>query len=115
MDWWGRKAEMDCKEFERLIPDFVARKLDYPTLKKFSEHMDRCKDCREELLIQFFVTEGIQRLESGNTFDLQADLEERLREMRQQIRFHGIFMNLGIGMEIVGVGILLGIVIWMLL
>ena len=38
---------MDCKEFEKLIPEFIEGKLDYPTLKKFSEHMEQCEDCKE--------------------------------------------------------------------
>jgi len=112
---WGRKEEMSCKEFEKLIPDFISRKLDYPTLKQFYEHMERCEACKEELTVQFLVTEGIQHLEDGSTFDLQAELMRRLEETRQQIKLHGTFLNLGIVMEIAALCILAGIVIWMLL
>ena len=45
---------MDCKQFEKLIPDFIARKLDYPALKKFYEHMEQCADCEEELTSSFW-------------------------------------------------------------
>lgn len=115
MELWGRKEEMSCKEFERLIPDYIAQKLDYPTLKKFDEHMEQCGECREELIIQFFVTEGVQRLEDGSAFDLQAELDQRLAQTKQQIKVHGTFLNLGIVMEIIAVCILVGIVVWMLL
>ena len=115
MDIRGRRERVDCKQFEKLIPDFIERKLDYPALKKFYEHMERCADCEEELDIQFLVMEGIQRLEDGNAFDLQFELRQRLEETRRKIRFHSVFLYLGGAMEFVAAGILVGIVIWILL
>ena len=105
---------MDCKEFERLIPGFIAQKLDYPTLERFCEHMDQCDNCKEELVIQFLVTEGIQRLEDGGTFDLQKELDRRVEEARRKLRIHGRFMQLGIIMEIAAICVLVGIIIWIL-
>ena len=112
---WGKNEIMDCKEFERLIPGFIAKKLDYPTLKRFFGHVQQCKDCREELEIQFLVREGMQRLEEGNAFDLQSELGQRMEESEKSIRYHSAFLYLGIVMEIVAVGMLGGIVIWILL
>ena len=66
---------MDCKEFEKLISDFFARKLAYPTLKQFYEHMEKCPDCKEELTIKFLVTEGIQRLDSAGNALRQLHLQ----------------------------------------
>lgn len=106
---------MDCKTFERLIPEFIAEKMDFPTLKEFIGHMERCGECKEELVIQFLVAEGIQRLEDGNAFDLQAELEQRLEEARQRIRFNGGFMSFGLALEIIAVCLLAGLVIWILL
>ena len=31
--------------------------------------MQECPGCKEELVIQFLVTEGMQRLEDGDAFD----------------------------------------------
>lgn len=110
----GRKR-MDCKEFERLIPDFIGQTMDYPTLKSFSGHIEECGECREELVIQFLVREGMQRLEDGDAFDLQSELDARLEETGRRLRFQGIFLGVGIAMEILAVGILLGIMVWILL
>lgn len=115
MEIWGKMENMDCKEFERLIPDFIARKMDYPTLKRFYEHIGQCAECKEELDIQFLVAEGIQRLEDGNAFDLQYELELRLEETRKKIRFHSAFLYIGIAVEMVAICVLGGIVIWVLL
>ena len=57
---------MNCKEFEKNIPEFIAGKLDFLTLQEFGEHMQECPGCKEELVIQFLVTEGMQRLEDGD-------------------------------------------------
>ena len=48
---------MNCKEFEKNIPEFIAGKLDFLTLQEFGEHMQECPGCKEELVIQFLVTE----------------------------------------------------------
>ena len=110
-----RKESMDCKEFERLIPDFIGRKMDYPTLRRFSEHIEKCEDCKEELVIQFLVMEGIHRLEDGNAFDLQSELDARLEETKHKIKFHNVFVYIGFAMEVAAVCLMLGIVIWILL
>lgn len=106
---------MNCKEFERLIPDYIEKKLDYLTLKQFSEHMERCPDCKEELVIQFLVTKGIERLEDGNAFDLQGELDQRLEEARRKIRLYGRISRIGLILEILAISICLGIVVYILL
>ena len=40
---------MDCKTFEKLIPDFLDDTLDNRTVKEFLRHYDSCSSCREEL------------------------------------------------------------------
>lgn len=115
MDEWSGKKKLDCKEFERLIPDFIGRKMDYPTLLLFSEHRDSCEECREELAIQFLVSEGMHRLEDGNVFDLQFELNERLEEMKRKINFNSAFLYLGTAVEIVAACFLMTIFVWILL
>jgi len=109
------RGVMDCKEFEKLIPDFISQKLDYPGLLRFREHMEHCEDCKEELTIQFLVTEGIQRLEDGNAFDLQKELRLCQEEARRKIHFHDAFLRVGVVLEAVAVCAILGFVIWILI
>lgn len=106
---------MDCKEFEKLIPDFVSDKLNYQDLKYFISHMDSCEDCREELSIQFLVTEGMQRLEDGRAFDLQKELQQRLEGAKKHVRHQDAFMRVGIILEIAAAGLMAGCMIWILL
>lgn len=106
---------MDCKEFEKQIPDFIARKLDYLALKRFCEHMEKCEDCKEELVIRFLVTEGIHRLEDGSAFDLQSELEQRLGEARRRLRFYDRVLRFGVALEILAAAMFIGIAVWILI
>ncbi|MCQ2540535.1 MAG: zf-HC2 domain-containing protein [Acetatifactor sp.] len=106
---------MDCKEFERLIPDFIDRSMDYPTLKRFGEHLEECDNCREELTIQFLVTEGIQRLENGSAFDLQKELNQRLEDAKRTLKRHGFAISVGAAVEFLAAMCIVGVVIWILL
>lgn len=106
---------MNCKEFEKLIPGFIQDKLDYSAMKRFSEHMSQCDNCKEELVIQFLVTEGVQRLEDGRAFDLQKEMDQRLSKIKRRIKIHGNMIKLGIAMEIAAVCILVWIVVWILM
>lgn len=105
---------MNCKEFEKLIPGFIADELDYSSMKRFSEHMEQCDNCREEVVIQLLVTEGVQRLEDGRAFDLQKEMDLRLNRIKRKIKVHGNMIRMGIAMEIAAVCLLIGIAVWKL-
>lgn len=106
---------MDCKEFEKLIPDFIDRRLDFLTLEQFNEHREECEDCQEELVIRFLVTEGIQRLEEGDAFDLQRELNRYYSDAERKIRFHRRFLRVGEILEAIGITAVAGVILWMLL
>ena len=77
---------MTCKETEKLIPLFLMDDLNTDDLREFMEHIDECDDCKEELTIQFLVTEGMIRLESGNVFDLQNELKARMDKAEHTLK-----------------------------
>ena len=104
---------MNCKEFEKLIPDFIDRKLDFLTLSQFNKHMKECDDCKEELVIRFLVTEGIQRLEEGDAFDLQRELDQYLEEADRKVRIHTWFIRIGEALEALAILLIVGAIIWM--
>ena len=105
---------MNCKEFEKNIPDFIAGKLDFLTLQKFGGHMQECPGCKEELVIQFLVTAGMQRLEDGDAFDLQKELEIRLAEAKRKVKFHMAFLKIGAVLEVIAVIFFMGFLGWII-
>lgn len=79
---------MNCKEAEKRIPSFLQDDLDGSKLEEFVEHVENCSECKEELSIQFLVTEGLERLEEGNNFNLQEELLMKLEGAEHRINVH---------------------------
>lgn len=51
---------MECKEFRKSIPEFVAMSLDYDGMARCLSHVKACPACRDELEIYFIVERGIK-------------------------------------------------------
>lgn len=88
---------MNCKETQRCVNLFLKDKLDENAAEEFMLHVHSCRECMEELTIQYLVTEGMQRLESASAFDAQRELEEKLEKALYKKHVHkrlkaGLFM-----------------------
>lgn len=83
---------MNCKETEKKIPSFLQDELDDSMLEEFIEHVENCSECKEELSIQFLVTEGLERLEKGNNFNLQEELLMKLEGAEHRIGVHRMLL-----------------------
>lgn len=105
---------MTCKEFEKRIPDFIGRTMDFPELKAFRGHMNSCGDCKEELSISLLVADGLQHLEEGDSFDFQKELDNRLEEADRKLRRNESFLIAGFWAEAAAVGALAGVLVWLL-
>lgn len=68
-----------------MIPAFIKDDMDNRTEKQFLEHVENCSECKEELSIQFLVTAGMQRLENGDTFDLNKELRARIQMEKRHL------------------------------
>ena len=90
---------MECKEIEKQIPDFIAKKLDYVSLKAFAEHVESCPKCEEELTIRVLIDEGLVRLEEGSAFDLKYELWTRMNEAEIKIRQNDRVITMGTILE----------------
>lgn len=77
---------LNCKQAEKLIPSFIKDDMDQRTEKQFLSHVEKCPSCLEELSIQFLVTTGMQRLENGDTFDLNKELRTKLMTERKHLQ-----------------------------
>ena len=74
-----------CSEAQKLIPLFLDDDLDNLGLSEFLSHVDNCPDCREELMIQLLVKVGMERLEDGNTFNLNKEYDNLISESRKKL------------------------------
>ena len=77
---------MECKECEKLIPAFLNDTLEGEELAEFVDHIKQCRDCEEELAIQFLSVEGLARLEEGASFALDKELDGKLKQAGRRIK-----------------------------
>lgn len=84
---------MQHNEFIKRIPDFLDDAMNDSDLGDFLDHLKGCRDCREELSIQFLIDKSFEKLETGGTINLKRDMKEyidledhRLRERRRLSR-----------------------------
>ena len=80
-----RGAEDEHRIFARMIPDFFEDRLDEEELARFLRHYDDCKECQDEVSIQFLIQECLNRLESGQAFNLQQELDTYLQQERTRL------------------------------
>ena len=78
-------SKLTCKQAEKLISSFLQDEMDNRTKKRFLAHVEGCGSCLEELSIQFLVTTGMQRLEQGDTFDLNRELKFKMAPEKRHL------------------------------
>ncbi len=83
-----KKNKVDCKKIEKLIPLYLDNKLSSYEMLALLNHVEECKNCKEELTIQYMVNEGIKRAEEQNDYNLLNGLDEKILASRKQIRAH---------------------------
>ncbi len=77
---------MDCKQAEKLIPQFLNNSIEPKVTNSFLEHMDSCESCMEELSIQYLVMTGTTHLEDGDSYDLQAELDKKMINAKKAVK-----------------------------
>ena len=51
---------MECKNFQKLINDFILEQIEYSEdLKEFLNHAKTCKNCGEELELYYTIRRGL--------------------------------------------------------
>lgn len=94
---------MECLKNQQKIAAFLNDQLDDAQTEAFVTHTENCSLCKEELAIQYLVTEGMNRLEDGGAFDLNGELKEKLAGMMRRVRRRKFFNRLMISLEIASV------------
>lgn len=107
-----RIAMLDCHQFDKMIPDFLEDRLDNQKLDEFLTHMDHCDECREELSIQFLVSAGMPKLETGETFHLQKELTAAVTQARTRLHRRVMLEFYAYGLEILSLAAAAGVVVF---
>ena len=82
---------MNCYECKKRIKDFLNDSLNSKTCIEFIDHVRSCKDCMEELSIEFLVNEGLKRLDTATSFDLERELNDKINQSYHKARCYKNF------------------------
>ncbi len=74
---------------------FLENKLDADTAREFILHVRSCKECMDELTIEYLISGGIQELENTDDIDVQMELEKRL-VVANQMKAHRSHLKAGL-------------------
>lgn len=78
--------DLTCKEAEKLITQFIEIELNPDQLKLYCDHVKNCKQCREDLEINYLVHECLKPDGELTTYNLQGQLEQKLRDAEYYVR-----------------------------
>ena len=81
-----RFLHMTCKDFSSMVPGFLDDTLDNDSLRRFLNHYDDCKSCREELEIQYLVKRVFDEKSAGEELNLSKDLPAYINSERELLR-----------------------------
>lgn len=74
---------------------FLENKLDVDTAREFILHVRSCKECMDELTIEYLISGGIQELENTDDIDVRMELEKRL-VVANQMKAHRSQLKAGL-------------------
>ena len=60
---------MKCVKAQGLITKYINNELHGELLEDFLEHLDECKDCKEDLEIYYVIMKGMQQIDEDNVVD----------------------------------------------
>ena len=106
---------MDCKQVTKYIPAFIDEDMAVRDLEQFLLHIEHCPECREELTIQILVADGLNRLESGDDFDIMQEMERKIQRAKRKIKWHKDMEFLAFAIGFVLLCIIILLLIWLVL
>lgn len=78
---------MDCMTFRKKIDAYIGKALTDDELNEFLRHLSGCDKCREELEINYIVSEGIGILdEEHHDYNLRQAYAESLKQDERHIK-----------------------------
>jgi len=80
---------MNCKQFQKYIPQFFAEELNIEETESFLLHVANCKECAEELETMHLLEVGLLQLDSDGrdeNYDFKRLLKEKLDAAAKRCR-----------------------------
>ena len=80
------KDIINCSKAEKLIPKYIKGETTDIETTWLLDHIDNCDTCREELTIQYFISEGLDNVEELNDYNLLKGFDRKIKTSRSDIK-----------------------------
>lgn len=77
---------MKCMEFQKMIPDIINGTVSDDRLEDVIDHVESCKECYDELEINYILQYGLGDDDSAESMDYVGCLERNLLRMKKRLR-----------------------------
>lgn len=87
---------MKCSEIQKYIKPYAEDELEMMDMINLVEHIQRCKDCYEELEIYYILIHGLKEIENDEkfgAFNIKKELDDRIKYSKKVIRVYKSFRN----------------------
>lgn len=75
---------MNCREFQKIIPQILNNELDDKTLADVLVHVESCKECYDELEIFYVMKHGFDDNNSSKSMNFVGQLDEQIKMMKER-------------------------------
>lgn len=78
---------MTCMKAQSLITGFINDELEIGELEEFINHVETCKDCREELEVYYALLTAMKQLDEDKNLstDFSQELKEKIEHTQERI------------------------------
>ncbi|MCR5719181.1 MAG: zf-HC2 domain-containing protein [Lachnospiraceae bacterium] len=106
---------MECKEFIESMPSFIDGNMKLFDKNEFIEHMDNCNECKEEFTIRLLSTKGLKSLELSESFDLNKEINNYIKDVKDRVKRRIDIIKILIGFEILFITVCSGLILFFLM
>ncbi len=76
---------MKCRDFQKMIPDIIEKKVPDNMLEDVINHLESCKDCYDELEIYYVLQYGLGDDDSTASMNFVAQIEDNIKDMKRHL------------------------------
>lgn len=81
---------MNCREFQKKIPDIINGKVPDEQLEDVIEHVDTCHDCYDELEIYYVLQYGLKDTDNKQSMNFVGRLDRKIKKMKRHLKHYEI-------------------------
>lgn len=81
---------MNCREFQKIIPDIINGKIPDEQLEEVIEHVDTCHDCYDELEIYYVLQYGLKDTDKKQSMNFVGRLDKKIKKMKRHLKHYEV-------------------------